>query len=397
MSKEFDYHVKIPVCTPYFKGNEEKYVKKAMKSGWISSVGPHVKEFERLFSMWLYGVNEVNKAVSCTSGTTAIELALHTLKIGGNYGGHFTDEVIMPDFTMIAVPNSVHWAGAKPVLVDCDYDDFRMRDIEQKITKNTKAIIVTHTYGIPENINKIIELCKKYDLKLIEDCAEGLGATFAGSKIGTFGDMSCFSFYANKVITTGEGGMVCSKDIELVKRAFYLKEHTFDENSHFWHKEIGHNYRMTALQAAVGLGQLENIAEHIALKKKVAFIYENILAPIFAKLNQGTKDRNMDLVVDRYYTMPKIEGSVYWMWGIRVPFKTALRQILAREGIETRSYFIPIHQQKPYLTKQNDADYYYSNRLYTDGFYLPSSVGLTEIEIKFICKTLLNAIKEVSK
>jgi len=386
----------IPVCEPFLNGNELKYVTEAIKTNWVSSLSPKVKEFENLFAMWLYGVKEFDEgrahATSTTNGTTALNLALHTLKIGGNYGGSFDDEVIIPDFTMIAVPNSVHWAGAKLVLCDVSYYDFRLKydDVEKLITKNTKAIICTHTYGIPDDMDKLLELCRKYDLKLIEDCAEGLGATYDGKKIGIFGDISIFSFYANKVITTGEGGMLCSKDKRLVERAFYLKNHTFCKDRHFWHTEVGHNMRMTGLQAALGLAQLENIDKHIQKKRENARIYTEQLSPFFEKLNKEWKENN----IEPYQLMPSIKGAVYWMYGVKVPFKQIVRDKLKEKGIETRSYFIPVHLQKPYLIK---GEFYSSTKLYQDGFYLPSGIGLTKAQIKKVCDTLKKIIKKVDK
>ena len=342
---------RIPVCTPTLKGNELKYVTKTIKEGWISSQGPMVKEFEDRFARWLYGmmpdwkssvmVYPKGYATSCTSGTTALELALHTLKIGKNYGGHETDEVIIPDFTMIAVANAVHWSGANPVLVDVEMD-FRLNvdHLISNISKHTKALIVTHTYGIPENMDQIVNICKKYDIKLIEDCAEGLGATFNGQKCGTFGDLAMFSFYANKIITTGEGGMVTSKDRKIIERAHYLKNHTFSKEQHFWHKEVGHNFRFTALQAAIGLAQLENIDKLIADRIKVYLMYRSQLYQFLDKMD----DTYFDLI-------PKVDGAVYWMVGVTVPskFKKQIREELDKAGIETRSYFMPISSQKPYL------------------------------------------------
>jgi len=380
---------KINVCEPFLNGNELEYVTAAVKDNWISSLSPAVTKLENNFSQWLFGT-QGSFSTTTTSGTTALSIALHTLKIGGNYGGNYRDEVIIPDFTMIAVPNTIHWAGASPVLCDVSYGDFNIhaKEIKSLITKHTKAIVVTHTYGIPNDMTEIMKLAKEYDLKVIEDCAEGLGGTHNGQKLGTFGDMSIFSFYANKIITTGEGGMVCSKDEALIKRAYFLKNHTFSKEKHFWHKEIGHNFRMTGLQASLGLAQLEKIDEYVTSRRSNATIYNNELQPHFDKFN----DKNQRSF---YELMPTIDGAVYWMYGVRVPFKWAVRDKLKKAGIETRSYFIPIHRQKPYI--QDDDDFWSSKMLHDMGFYLPSGSGLTVDEIKYICAELIKAIKEVDK
>ena len=383
--------MKVKVCEPFLNGNELKYVKKAVKDNWISSLAPQVKEFEKKFAKWLYQEDDnwINKptngyATTTTNGTTALMLCLHTLKIGGNFGGSFKDEVIIPDFTMIAVPNAVHWSGAKVVLADVEYDSFNMNveQIRPLITKNTKAVIVTHTYGIPNRMDEIMELAKEYDFKVIEDCAEGLGATYNGQKVGTFGDISMFSFYANKIITTGEGGMVCSKERKLIERAYFLKNHTFSKEKHFWHKEIGHNMRMTGLQAAIGLAQLEKIDEYIEKRRKNGKEYYTQLSKKGKRLN--------------FWNMPKGDDYFAWMWGVRLyDNKDKVRKLLSEKGIETRSYFIPVHRQKPYL--RDDNSYPISNQLYEEGFYLPSGSGLTKKQIKYVCDNLIKAIEEVEK
>lgn len=411
-NQEYLKNAKIPVCRPYLAGNELKYVTEAVKSNWISSISPKVKEFEDLFSMWLFGPNGTNEvangfSVSCCNGTVAIELALHTLRIGKNYGGKDTDEVIIPDFTMIAVPNAVHWAGAILVMCDVSLSDWNIHPdkIEQLITPNTKAIIVVHTYGHPAQMDKIMQIAEEYDLKVIEDCAEAHGAEFNGQKVGTFGDISTFSFYANKIITMGEGGCICTKDKKLAERAFYLKEHTFDKNKHFWHKEVGHNFRLTGLQAAIGIAQLEKINEYIDMRRANAKKYQDRLGSFFENkttasfLQRIETDEEFINYEPRCYELSKEQPnckSVYWMFGVIVSYlyKDQIRSKLAQNGIETRGFFIPIHWQKPYKDVPRDA-YPVSNYLYETGFYLPSSTDLTDKEIDYVCGHLIKAIEEV--
>lgn len=378
--------IKIKVCEPVLKGNERKYVNEVLDSTMISSMGPMVNRFELAFAHWLYGSAEFDKgrahATTTTSGTSALNLAMHTLRIGGNYGGKYNDEVIIPDFTMIAVPNCVHWSGARPILVDVEWDTFNInaRNIKPYINKHTKAVIVTHTYGVPNRLEEIKELCDRYNIYLIEDGAEGLGATSGGKKVGTYGDISTFSLYANKLIVSGEGGMVTSRHKRIIERAFFLKNHTFSTKQHFWHNEIGHNYRMTALQAAVGLAQLEQINTFIEARQNNAKLYDKYIEEM-----------------DRVEPMPNIEGSVYWMYGVRLIDidKQKVREYLEQKGIETRSFFVPVHMQKPYL--QPDNMYPASMDLYKRGFYLPSGSGLEPDEIKYVCDMLKEAIKEVGK
>ncbi|HYE73305.1 MAG TPA: DegT/DnrJ/EryC1/StrS family aminotransferase, partial [Blastocatellia bacterium] len=247
----------IPVADTRLDGNELKYLTECVESNWISSVGPFVQEFERRFA------NAVGCefGVACANGTVALHLVLATLGISAG------DEVIIPTFTMIATANAVSYTGAKPVLVDAESETWNMdpTQIEAKITAKTKAIIVVHTYGHPVEIDAIREIAERHRLYLIEDAAEAHGAAYRGRAVGSLGDGASFSFYANKIITTGEGGMVTTNDPKIAAVARRLRDHAFSTERHFWHRYRGFNYRMTNLQAAIGLAQTERMSSLVEI------------------------------------------------------------------------------------------------------------------------------------
>lgn len=364
----------IPVCQPTLKGNERKYVLDCMDSNWISSRGRFVDEFETGFSKYC----GVHYGVTTNSGTTALHLALATLGLGEG------DEVIIPSFTMISTANAAKYLGAKLVLVDVEPITWNIDPdkIEGKITEQTKAIIPIHTYGHPADMDRILAISEKYNVAVIEDAAEAHGAEFKGKKVGSFGEIASFSFYANKIITTGEGGMVVTDDPETAERAMTLRNYGFTQERHFWHKVMGFSYRMTNLQAAIGLAQLERIEELLQSRINNARLYDSFL-----------KD------VPGITTPPSTENvkSVYWMYGILVEndfgiSKEALRQKLADKGIETRSFFIPIHLQPIYSCLLSD-EYPVSENLGRKGFYLPSASSLKPEQIEYIVEVIRNARK----
>ena len=359
----------IPVCEPVQWGNEKKYVKRCMDTNWISSKGDYIAKFESTFAQKVgarYGVGVLN-------GTVALHLALAALDIGPG------DEVIIPTFTMIATPNAVRYTGAKPVLVDSELKTWNIDAsmIEEKITKRTKAIMPVHTYGHPCDMDAIMKLAKKHTLFVVEDAAEAHGSTYKGKKIGSIGDAACFSFYANKIITTGEGGMVTTNDRHLAEKMQLLKNHAFSHERHFWHKLLGFNYRMTNIQAAIGLAQTENL-ERLANKRiENAMLYNSLL-----------KD------IDEITLPPSTKGikNVYWMYGILLKnwskiSRDTIRYELANRGIETRTFFIPIHMQ-PVYRGWFKGKYPNSEYLCTNGLYLPSSTSLTEKQIRYIAGTV---------
>jgi perosamine synthetase len=359
----------IPVCEPTQWGNEKKYVKKCMDTNWISSKGEFIEKFESTFAKKVgakYGVGVLN-------GTVALHLALAALDIGPG------DEVIIPTFTMIATPNSVRYTGAKPVLVDSELKTWNIdaSKIEEKITKRTKAIMPVHTYGHPCDMEAIMKIARKHGLYVVEDAAEAHGAIYKGRKIGCIGDAACFSFYANKILTTGEGGMVTTNDRKLAEKMQLLKNHAFSHERHFWHKILGYNYRMTNIQAALGLAQTENFDRFVNKRIENAMLYNSLL-----------KD------IDEITLPPSTRGikNVYWMYGILLKnwsriTRDTLRYELASRGIETRTFFIPIHRQ-PVYKGWFKGSYPNSEYLCTNGLYLPSSTSLTEKQIRYVAGTI---------
>src|SRR3990167_5516611 len=280
--------MRYPVSKPDLSGNELKYLTEAVESGWISSKGPKVEELESRFADYI----GTRYAVAVSSGTTALTLALSALPIWEG------DEVIVPDFTMIATAWAVSYLGATPVFVDCWRDlNIDVSLIERKITKNTKAILPVHIYGRPADMVAIRKLAHDYNLFVVEDCAEAHGATIEGQKVGSWGDLGCFSLFANKIITSGEGGLVTTNDERLYRQVKHLSSMAFDDDHTFLHKKIGYNFRMTNMQAAVALAQLERIQELIEARKRVAGWYDECL------------DECLDGLLE---TIPRPEGSVVW-------------------------------------------------------------------------------------
>lgn len=369
----------IPVCEPTLNGNELKYVTECVKSGWISSSGKFIKQFEDRFSEYC----GVTQGVSCSSGTAALHIALEAVGIGRG------DEVIMPTFTMIASCNAVIYSGAKPVLVDSELKTWNIDidKIEEKITAKTKAIMVVHTYGHPVDMDKVKRISNKYNIPIIEDAAEAHGAEYKGRKTGSLGDIACFSFYANKIITTGEGGMVVTKNKKWAENCRALRNHFFGE-PRFLHRRLGYNYRMTNVQAAIGLAQLERIDRYVNARRNNAKYYNKLLMSV------------------RGVTTPpeaKWAKNVYWMYGILVGKEFGmtmprLREELLKRGIDTRNFFIGMHRQPVYKGDgkrfpDTSGKYPVSDYLERNGVYLPSSSHLSRGQITKIVDAI-KAIKE---
>lgn len=312
----------IPVNEPLLNGNEKKYLCECIDSGWISSEGPFVKEFEQKFSATVgrkYGIAVAN-------GTAALEVAVQALGIGAG------DEVIMPAFTIISCAMAVTKQGAIPVLVDSDINTWNMNvnEIEAKLTPRTKAIMIVHLYGLPVEVDKILELAKKYDLKVIEDAAEMHGQTYKGKPCGSFGDISTFSFYPNKHITTGEGGMVVTDNEELAERCRELRNLCFKKDIRYVHDEISDNYRFTNLQAAVGLAQLERLNEFVERKRAMGKYYTEQLKDIDGLILPTEKTDYAD--------------NIYWVYGIVLDKQITvdnrtIQKRLSEEGIGSRTFF----------------------------------------------------------
>ncbi len=370
----------IPVCEPSLNGNELKYVIDAINTGWISSSGKYVKKFEEGFAKYCgveYGISTVN-------GTSALHLALMALGIKEN------DEVIIPNFTMISSAFSVCHTGAKPVFVDAEKETWNIdpKKIEEKVTNRTKAIMVVHIYGHPCDMDPIIDIAKKYNLKIIEDSAEAHGAEYRGKKCGSLGDIACFSFYANKMITTGEGGMVVTNDEELAKKCRSYRNLCFplDGSRNYLHKEIGFNYRMSNVLAAIGLAQLEKVEESIEKRIKNNILYRYFLKDIEGISFQPEKENCK---------------NVYWMNGILIDSeklgisRNFLMDKLLEKGIDSRLFFVGMDKQ-PSITEENNysKDYKVSDWLSENGLYLPSGNELKKEEIEYICNKIREIIRE---
>ncbi len=362
----------IPVCRPTLLGNEKKYVLKCLETNWISSRGRFVEEFEDGFARYC----GVNHGVTTNSGTTALHLALASLGIGEG------DEVIIPSFTMISTANAINYLGARPVLVDVEPETWNLDPelIEAKITARTRAIVPIHTYGHPAEMDRIKAVARKNNLFIVEDAAEAIGAEYKGRRAGSFGKVAAFSLYANKIITTGEGGIVVTDDEKLADKLRTMRNYGFTEERHFWHKVVGFSYRMTNVQAAIGLGQLERIDELVQARIDHAHLYNSLLEDVRGIVTPPCAPH---------------AKNVYWMYGILVEkefgiSRDELRQKLADRGIETRSFFIPIHLQPVYADLFSD-EYPVSEELGTKGLYLPSASGLTGKEIEFIAGVIRDA------
>lgn len=369
----------IPVCEPTLTGNELKYVQQAVETNWISSAGSFIREFEAQFA----AACGVRYGIACANGTVAMHLALATL------GLEPEDEVIIPTFTMIATANAVTYCGAKPVLVDMEptYWQMDINQIADKITPRTKAIIPVHIYGHPTDMDPLMELAHRHGILVIEDAAEAHGATYKERRTGGLGDAAGFSFYGNKIITTGEGGMVTTNNRTIAKLAWNLRDHAFSSERHFWHKFVGFNYRMTNLQAAVGLAQVEQLNNFVAKRRQNAHEYNR---------------RLQDIPGIRTPQEASWAQNVYWMYGILVDEaaygmnRDQLRKVLADNGIETRTFFIPMHCQPVYWKTFQGERYPVAESLCRDGFYLPSATSLALAEIEYITTMIREACPNLS-
>lgn len=365
----------IPVCEPLLSGNELKYITDAVSTGWISSSGKYVTQFEDAFAKYC----GVKYGVAVCNGTVAIHLALAALGIGKG------DEVIIPSFTMIATAFAVCYTGAKPVFVDADKDTWNIdvTKIEEKITSHAKAIIPVHIFGNPCDMNAICSIAKKHNLYIIEDAAEAHGAEFAGKKTGSFSDIASFSFFANKNLTTGEGGMVVTDREDYYKKCKYFKNMCFpvDAPRVYSHDDIGFNYRMSNLHAAIGLAQTEKADEYRDMRIRNAELYKKNLSDCPGIVFQ--KDQLNGL-------------NVHWMNAIIINpteyghTKDELIEHLKEKGIDTRLLFVSMHRQKSLKEFGCDCcgEYPVTDWLTENGFYLPSASSLAEKQIKDICDVI---------
>lgn len=368
----------IPVYQPYIDQREQEYVLSALKNGEISGTdGYFLRKFEEEFSKYL----GCKYSIACSNATTGLHLATAALGLGES------DEVLVQSFTNMVTFFAVLYQGSKPIPIDIEPDTWNINPdlIEQKITKKTKAIIVVHIYGHPVDMDPIMKIARKHNLWVIEDCAEAHGATYKGKKVGTIGDIGCFSFYANKIITTGEGGMVTTNDEVLAKKIRNLKNLGFGDQNKFMHQNIGFNYKLSNILAAMGCAQLEKIEEIIEKKRNVAHYYSENLKDI----------PGLQLPIEKSYAR-----NVYWMYHVVLHEEFGLsREVttkkLSERGIETRNGFIPYNMQEIILkkgwVKENECPV--ANYVGANGFYIPSAPSLTANELKQV----VDAIKEVQK
>lgn len=356
----------ISVNEPLLNGNEEKYLVECIRTGWISSEGPFIHRFEEAFAKQLGR----KQAIAVANGTAALDVAVAALEIGPG------DEVILPTFTIISCIAQIVRSGATPVLVDSDPLTWNMdiNQVESKITPHTKAIMAVHIYGLPADMDPLLDLAERHGIKIIEDAAQMHGQTYKDRPCGNLGDISTFSFYPNKHITTGEGGMIVTDDPILAERCRSLRNLCFKPEQRFVHDQLGWNYRMTNLQAAVGLAQLERLDDFVARKRSMGLCYTKLLSE--------TKGLQLPLAQTDY------AHNIYWVYGLvledEIPFDSleAMNR-LKQLGIGTRPFFWPMHEQPVFRKKGLFTNEHYpvAQHLARRGFYIPSGMALTSDQI----------------
>ena len=377
MKKKLKSNKKIffPVSIPYISKKDISNVNKSLKSGWISSDGPNISKFEKKFSKLV----DRKYSIAVSNGTAALEIAIKALDIKKN------DEVLIPNFTIISNALAVIKQQAKPVLIDCNMDNWNIKieDIRKKVTKKTKAIIITHIYSFPNDMDKILKVCKEKKIFVIEDAAEVLGLKYKNKKCGSFGDISTFSFYANKQITTGEGGMISVNKKNLYDKCKSLRNLCFGKINRFNHDDIGWNYRMTNIQASLGLSQINNIQKIVRKKMEIGGRY-------YSKLH---KNKNLQILPPSNIN----SKNIYWVVGIVIKNKNIkainLSKQLIKYGIMTRPFFWPMHEQDVFIKKKVFDKTKFPNSSYLGryGLYLPSYYKLKNSEIDYI-SSIVNKI-----
>lgn len=359
----------IPVNEPLVGPRESEYILECLQTGWISSEGRFIREFEAGWAAYC----GMKYGVAVSNGTVALEIAVACLDLQPG------DEVIMPTFTIISCAQSVVYAGGRPVLVDAEPATWCMDvgQIQDRITPRTRAIMPVHIYGHPVDMDPLYELAARHGLAIVEDAAEAHGAEYKGRRCGGLGDLSCFSFYANKIITTGEGGMVLTNSEAHAERLRSLRNLCFRRERRFWHTELGHNFRLTNLQAAIGLGQLERVDEAVQRKRWMGRAYTERLGDV----------PGLQLPVEQPWAK-----NVYWMYGVVLAEETGLdagelARRLAEQGIMTRPFFLGMHEQPVFRQKGwfEGESYPVAERIARQGLYLPSGMTLTEAQIDRVC------------
>ena len=357
-------------------GNEKAYVAECIDTGWVSSKGQFVERFESMFSALHHDIF----SVSTSNGTTALHLALVALGIGKG------DEVIVPNLTFAATVNAVLYCDATPILIDVDARSWNItaQIIEPAITSRTKAIIPVHLYGQPCDMGELQQLADKHDLLLIEDSAEALGSTYQGHPVGTFGDASIFSFFGNKTITTGEGGMVLFKDGQVAAKARVLHDHGMKPGQRYWHEMVGYNYRLTNVQAAIGVAQLEKLTQLVKAKQIVASRYKDS----FVDLNIQAQEQLIDSVSSSWLCSFLLKDRME---------RDSLISYLTNKGIVTRIFFYPMHILPPYLELRRSGSLRSSEELASRGICLPSSASLSVSDQNYVIEQMISGLGEIRK
>lgn len=359
-------HRFIPLAEPDLTGNEKKYLQDCLDTGWISGSGKYVDAFEEGFAAFCGATH----GVAIVNGTAALHVALLALGIGPG------DEVIVPDLTYIASANAVTYCGARPTFADVDPSTWTLNplDVERKLSPRTRAIMPVHLYGHPVDMDPILDLAKAHDLYVVEDAAEAHGAEYKGRRVGTLGDVGVFSFYGNKIITTGEGGMIVTNNSALADKSRLLKGQGMDPQHRYWFPIVGYNYRMTNMQAAIGLAQLERIEWFMERRREVASWYEVAL-------------KQLPVLMPAEADWAK---NSYWLYSICVSAdidRDLLMNQLLERGVETRPFFYPMHQMPPYRDAVQEASPV-ASILAAQGLSLPSSASLTKEDVTYIAHVL---------
>ncbi len=366
----------LPVAAPMLVGNERQYVLDCLDSSWISSSGAYIGRFERAFAEFC----GVRHAVSCTSGTAALHLSLLALGVGPG------DEVIVPTLTFAATANAVRYCGATPAFVDSEPETWTMdpEQVAAAIGPRTKGMIVVHLFGHPGNMEALQEIADRRNLFVIEDAAQAHGAEFRGRRVGSIGRLGTFSFFGNKIITTGEGGMITTDDDDLATSMRLLKAHGMDPNRKYWFPVIGYNYRMTNVAAAIGLGQIEKVAWHLERRREVAQWYREHLRSVPGLIWQSEQ---------------AWARHVWWMFTIVLDDRLAIARDtvmaqLSASGIDTRPVAYPLHQVPPYQASSQGQRFPVADRLARRGMNLPTSAGMKREQVVRVCDRLAQIVDE---
>jgi len=362
----------IPVSAPSITDKEIEYVTDAVRSGWVSSLGRYIDTFETRFAQFCgtaFGIATCN-------GTTALHLALAAYEIGAD------DEVIVPDLTFIATANAVRYLGARPVFVDIERDSLCLDPdkLRAAITPRTRAVIPVHLYGHPANMREIVRIATEHDLVVVEDAAEAHGAEIEGRRVGSFGHAGVFSFYGNKIMTAGEGGMITTNDRAFAERARHLRDHAMRKDRRYWHDQVGFNYRITNLQAALAVAQLERGDELLARRRTIFECYRSRLEDV-----EGVQLNRTAIWAKNAYWMVCVELA-----GFDVARRTRLTDALRARGIDSRPYFYPVSEMPMYAPARTPV----AHAVSSIGINLPSYFDLTDAQIAFICAALIELIRE---